>query len=159
MTGHVGMDATLHDLERKRTRAPRGPVMPSLFDAAETVQDGLNCSGASEQKAEKSRVEAVMDAHTTTSRHWIDLGKPIAAAVANAAGTVTAETFRAEADKRGKLPTLTEQRTLCWIPVMFAELCKEGHLQKRRRGDGSVVREYSKLQANHQVVYEPVPRT
>lgn len=146
------MDPILYPSTRK-ARASRGPAMPSLFDADEPEPVSHPA------KSESSRVEAVMDSHTTTSRHWIDLGKPIAAAVANATGQVTAETFRAEADKRGKLPTLTEQRTLCWIPVMFAELCKEGLLRKRRRADNSVVREYSKLQANHQVVYEPVPKT
>lgn len=135
-----------------KARSPRGPVMPSLFDEPETPLIDTS-------KVEKSRVDEVMDSHASTARHWIDLGKPIAAAVANAAGKVTAEMFRAEADRRGKLPTLTEQRTLCWIPVMFAELCKEGHLRKRRRADNSVVREYSKEQANYQVVYEPVSRT
>lgn len=140
-----------------KARAHRGPVMPSLFDEPPTTN--LGSTGSSSVVAEKSRVDEVMDSHASTARHWIDLGKPIAAAVANAAGKVTAETFRAEADRRGKLPTLTEQRTLCWIPVMFAELCKEGQLRKRRRADNSVVREYSKAQANDQVVYEPVPRT
>lgn len=101
------------------------------------------------------RVGEVHEAHTTKHRHEIDVAKPIAVAVANACGSVTAETFRLEASKRGKLPAASEQRDYSWIAVMFAELCRESLLQKRRRSDGSVVKAYSKEQANDQVVYEP----
>jgi hypothetical protein len=37
---------------------------------------------------------------------------------------------------------------------MFAELVAAGHLQKRRRGDGSVVKVYSGESRNEHVVYE-----
>lgn len=101
------------------------------------------------------RIGEVHAEHSAKHRHEIDVAKPIAVAVANACGSVTAETFRLEAVKRGKLPPAEEQRDYSWIAVMFAELCREGRLQKRRRSDGSVVKAYSKVQANDQVVYEP----
>lgn len=154
-TSRMSMDAYLDSLDRKpRPKPPRGPVMPSLFDEPPTTN--LESSGSSLVVVEQSRLSAVHDSLTVTARHWIDQGKPVAVAVAKAHGKVTAEMFRAEASKRGKLPpTYGEQRALSWIPCMFSELCKEGQLQKRTRSDGSVVREYSKAQANDQVVYIP----
>lgn len=134
----------------------RGPVMPSLFDA---VYDNAPESAALDKSGSgrgESRVEAVHDALTDSARHWIDLGKPIAVAVAKAQGKVTAETFRAEASKRGKLRPEEEQRSLSYIPVMFAELCKEGHIEKRRHANGKADKEMAE-NGNEQCVYLPVP--
>lgn len=89
------------------------------------------------------------------ARRWILAGKPIALEVAKRDGEVTAETFRAAAEKLDALPpTYGEQRALSWIPSMFYQLCSEGELRKRRRPDGSVVRRYSEAMGNDQVVYE-----
>lgn len=78
--------------------------------------------------------------------------------IANLEGEVTAETFRAAAEKLNALPPCYgEQRALSWIPAMFLRLCNEGLLQKRLRADGSVVTRYSKEQGNDQVLYEIVP--
>ena len=131
------MDAYLDSLNRPARRPSKEPPREQL---------GLDLS---------PRIGEVHEAHATKHRHEIDVAKPIAVAVANATGSVTAETFRFEASKRGKLPAASEQRDYSWIAVMFAELCREGLLQKRRRSDGSVVKAYSKEQANDQVVYEP----
>lgn len=92
------------------------------------------------------------------ARRWILAGKPIALEVARVRGEVTAETFRAAAEKLNALPpTYDNQRALSWIPSMFYQLCHEGRLQKRRRVDGSVVKVYSAEMGNDQVVYEEVP--
>jgi hypothetical protein len=89
------------------------------------------------------------------ARRWIDAGKGIAIEVARANGRVWAETFRAEAQKRGKLPpTYGNQRALHWIPRMFWELCQAGHLRKVRHPNGHPLRIYSKEMRNDQVVYE-----
>lgn len=89
------------------------------------------------------------------ARRWIFAGKPIALEVAKDRGSVTAETFRAAAEKLNALPpTYENQRALSWIPSMFYQLCREGSLRKRRREDGSVVKVYSEEQGNDQVVYE-----
>jgi hypothetical protein len=89
------------------------------------------------------------------ARRWIEAGKPIALEVARVHKKVTAELFRAAAEKLGALPpTYGEQRALSWIPSMFYQLVRDGQLQKRRRVDGSVVKEYSGEQGNDQVVYE-----
>jgi hypothetical protein len=88
---------------------------------------------------------------------WILAGKPIALEVARLRGEVTAETFRAAAEKLNALPpTYGEQRALSWIPSMFYQLCRDGELRKRRRVDGSVIKVYSEGQGNDQVVYELV---
>lgn len=155
MSGHVGMDAHLHELERKSRRraAPVPPMLP-LFDVPETVQDELNSSVPPEQKL---RVEQVHDSLASSARHWIDLGKPIAVAVAKAHGTVTAEMFRDEASKRGKLRPETEDRSLSYLATMFRELVKEGHLKVARHPNGDPVKKYSKVMGNDQNVYLPVP--
>lgn len=103
------------------------------------------------------RIEEVRESNASKHRADIERGKPIAVAVANRDGKVTAETFREEAQRR-RISFDCEQgnqRDFCWIPVMFAELCREGKIQKRRRSDGSTVMEYSKSQHNDQVIYEP----
>ena len=88
------------------------------------------------------------------ARRWIDVGKPIAMAVARRDGTVTAETFRAAAAELGKLPpTYGAQRALSWLPALFAELVKEGQLRKARNPDGTSAKRYSKDMGNDQVVY------
>jgi hypothetical protein len=101
------------------------------------------------------RRQKARDIQEAGARRWILAGKPIAIEVARIRGKVTAETFRAAAEKLDALPpTYGEQRALSWIPSMFYSLCQEGSLRKRRRVDGSVVKEYSEEQGNDQVVYE-----
>jgi hypothetical protein len=87
-------------------------------------------------------------------RRWIDAGKPVALAVVRAAGKVTADTFRSEAEKHlGVLPPeYGEDRTGSYVSAMFAEMVREGTLQKRTRADGSVVKEYS-ANGNEHTVY------
>lgn len=105
-------------------------------------------------KGEDRRRKA-RDIQESGARRWILAGKPIALEVARVRGEVTAETFRAAAEKLGALPpTYGEQRAFSWIPSMFYQLCTEGSLRKRRRVDGSVVKVYSEEQGNDQVVYE-----
>ena len=102
-----------------------------------------------------SRRQKARDIQESGARRWILAGKPIALEVARVRGEVTAETFRAAAEKLGALPpTYGEQRALSWIPSMFYQMCTEGSLRKRRRVDGSVVKVYSDEQGNDQVVYE-----
>jgi hypothetical protein len=88
-------------------------------------------------------------------RRWIDTGKPVALAVVRAAGKVTADTFRSEAEKHpGVLPPeYGEDRTGSYVSAMFAEMIREGTLRKRTRADGSVVKEYS-ANGNEHTVYE-----
>ena len=130
--------------------------MPSLFDEPDP---GETPAPNPAPREEKGRLETVLESHSVKARLTIDICKPIALAVATANGKVTAATFRAEAEKRNKLPaTNGDQRALSWIPAMFAELCREGFLAKKKRADGSVVREYSKGQTNDQVVYVPGTR-
>lgn len=89
------------------------------------------------------------------ARRWIQAGKPIALEVARAWGFVTAASFRAAAEKLNALPpSYGNQRALSWIPSMFWQLCRDGELRKRRRGDGSIVKIYSDEQGNEQTVYE-----
>jgi hypothetical protein len=103
----------------------------------------------------QNRKRKARDIQVAGARRWILAGMPIAVQVAKDRDFVTAETFRAAAEKLGALPpTYGEQRALSWIPSMFLKLCNEGLLQKRRRTDGSVVKVYSEEQGNDQVVYE-----
>lgn len=105
---------------------------------------------------EPVRIESVRESNASKHRADIERGKPIAVFVANRDGKVIAETFRAEATRRGvRFDSDTgDQRGLCWISTMMGQLCREGLLQKRIRSDGSTVTEYSKEQHNDQVVYE-----
>lgn len=117
-------------------------------DPAETTTP-LNPKGVADRRRKARELQE------SGARRWIDAGRPIALEVAKNRGKVTAETFRAAAEKLNALPpTYGEQRALSWIPSMFYQLCHEGTLQKRRRVDGSVVKEYSEEQGNDQVVYE-----
>lgn len=126
-----------------------------LFDA---VYDEADSSNTTAPKAVDNRTERVHESLADKARPWIDLGKPIAVAVANARGTVTAETFRDEASKRGKLRPETEDRSLSYLAVMFRELVKEGHLEVSRHPNGDAVKRYSKEMGNDQNVYLPKSR-
>jgi hypothetical protein len=50
-------------------------------------------------------------------------------------------------------PTYGEQRALSYLPAMFAELCRDGQLEKVRHPNGAPVKVYSKVTGNDQVVY------
>lgn len=108
-----------------------------------------------------TRIEGVRESNSSKHRADIERGKPIAVAVANRDGKVVAETFREEATRRGvRFDSADEtQRGFCWLPVMFAELCREGHLDLRRHPNGKPDKEYSKAQHNDQNVYLPRPAT
>lgn len=87
------------------------------------------------------------------ARRWIDVGKPIALAVAKKDGKVTAASFRKAADSLNALPpTYDNQRALGWISAMFNELVREGALEKARHPNGAPVREYGG-RANLHTVY------
>jgi hypothetical protein len=89
------------------------------------------------------------------ARRWIDALKPIALEVAKRDGRVYAETLRQEAALRDKLPpSYGDQRSLSFLPAVFAELCREGALRKQRHLNGQPVRRYSKAMRNDQVIYE-----
>lgn len=101
------------------------------------------------------RREKVRALHEAGDRRWIDAGNPVVLAVIKAKGRVTAETFRAAAEHvPGVLPpSYKEDRTLSYLSTMFAELVREGHIEKLLRSDGSVVKEYSHEHRNEHVVY------
>lgn len=100
----------------------------------------------------QAKVRAIHDAG---ARRWIDAGKPIALLVAAQDGQVTAETFRLAAEKLPHVlpPNYGDQRALSYLPAIFAELCRDGHLEKARHPNGAAVKVYSKAAGNDQVVY------
>lgn len=108
-----------------------------------------------ESVAAQRRREKVSALHEAGSRRWINTGKPVVLAVLRAQGRVTAETWRNAAEHvKGALPpSYGVQRTLSYVSRMFAELVREGHIEKLLRSDGSVVKEYSSESRNEQVVY------
>lgn len=101
----------------------------------------------------KAKADRLRDARWS---RWIEAGKPVALMVAAQDGCVTAETFRLAAEQLPHVlpPSYGEDRTLSYLSAMFAELVHEGHLQKRRRADGSVVKAYSAEHRNEHVIYE-----
>lgn len=103
--------------------------------------------------ARREKAQRLRDARWA---RWIEAGRPVALMVAAQDGTVTAETFRLAAEQLPHVlpPTYGEDRTLSYLSAMFAELVADGHLRKRRRSDGSVVKVYSGEQRNEHVVYE-----
>lgn len=103
--------------------------------------------------ARREKAQRLRDARWA---RWIEAGRPVALMVAAQDGTVTAETFRLAAEQLPHVlpPTYGEDRTLSYLSAMFAELVADGHLRKRRRSDGSVVKTYSTEQRNEHVVYE-----
>lgn len=99
----------------------------------------------------KAKAQLVRDAEC---QRWIDANRPIAEAVARRDGTVTSASFRREAELRRTLPpSYGQQRALSWISAMFADLCADRVLEKRRHPDGSPVRVYDRASRNDQVVY------
>jgi hypothetical protein len=103
----------------------------------------------------EDRRRKVRAIHDAGARRWIEAGKPIALLVAAQDGQVTAETFRAAAEKlpHALPPGYGDQRALSWIPAMFAELCRDGHIEKARHPNGATVKVYSKETGNAHAVY------
>lgn len=135
---------------------------PEPAENADSVRRPSNSSGLGERKSPihpkgEDRRQKARAIQESGARRWILAGKPIALEVARVRGEVTAETFRAAAEKLNALPpTYGAQRALSWIPSMFYHLCREGQLQKRRRVDGSIVKAYSESMGNFHTVYELV---
>lgn len=103
----------------------------------------------------EARIQKIRAVQEGKYRHWIDRGKPVALEVARAKGSVTAASFRAEAALRDGVlpPTYGEDRTLSFIPAIFAELVSEGLLEKVRHQNGAPVKEYDPKTRNFHVVH------
>lgn len=152
------MDESMFPPRRRPPEPSREQLaMPGLFDAVDPLGILDVSAAVAAFVPEPTRIEGVRESNASKHRADIERGKPIAVFVANRDGKVIAETFRNEAARRGvRFDSADEtQRGFCWLPVMFAELCKEGKLDLRRHPNGKPDKEYSKAQHNDQNVYLP----
>lgn len=154
MTRHTSMDPAM-DSGKVVDRGTDGLAMfaPPAEEPAVVVEEPEPLPPRADKRAKAMRItDAKM-------RRWIDAGRPVALEVARAKGKVTAALFREEAELRKVLPPTTgEDRTLSYIPHIFAELVAEGYLEKQRHPNGDPVREYDPETRNEHNVYVPTSR-
>ena len=143
------MDPILFPKKKPANYRPPNPSELDLFAPTEDANSPINPKG----EDANSRKRKAREIQNAGARRWIDLGKPIAIAVARKDGKVTAASFRKAADALKALPpTYDNQRALGCISAMFNELVREGSLEKARHENGAPVRVYGG-RGNDQVVY------
>lgn len=152
------MDESMFPPRRRPPEPSREQLaMPGLFDAVDPLGILDVSAAVAAFVPEPTRIEGVRESNASKHRADIERGKPIAVAVANRDGKVTAETFREEATRRRVTFECEkgEQRDFCWIPTMFFRLCREGKLAQLKHPNGDAMKEYSKVGHNPQNVYLP----